>query len=150
MVRVVCMSALAACILGCGTRSSQPPITVTQMRGEVDISLPADQQQKQRAVKQVLDEIWRGTAIADLEKNISGVRFDATRETFFGDNLGISRWSFVGPPEGDIVVVSLTFWRENDRYEREEMPELQYALRVTGGSDRFVIQLVQDLVSVVP
>lgn len=140
MLRVACIAALAVWMIGCGTSSSQPPMTVTKMLGKVDASLPDDQQQKQRVVKLVLDEIWRGTAVPDLEKNISGVRFDTTREAFFGDYLGLSRWDFVGPPEGDIVRVSLTFWRENSRYEREDMPEEQRAFRVTGSSGRYVVQ----------
>jgi hypothetical protein len=128
--------------VGCGSQSSEPHGSIQEFQGQVDTSLPPEQQQRQAALKKVLDEIWRGTLPGEVESQLAGLKVNIDTAAFYGKAIGVEKWGFKGPPDGEFQTAAITFKYEDLVQRKIDLKVEDRMFRITGAPGNFVVQLV--------
>ena len=91
--------------------------------GEVDASLPVDDQARQEAVQSFLETVRRGVAFEYLGDYVPDGVLAESQEEFFNGTHALMRWDFEGPPNGDDVPLVMTFLTDKPGSDDEETEE---------------------------
>lgn len=130
----------AACLIvvaGCGQPAPERIYDPQEASGQVDTSLPPSLQEKQAALKQVLDKLAIQRVDPEyLSEHLPNIRFKETNDSFREGTLGLARWDFDGQPKGSDIPVVLYMETENpDNPEKA----IKRVYRVSGGGNAFTI-----------
>jgi hypothetical protein len=128
---------LIAGVFLCGCSAEAPPRRkLEELRGDVDTTLPPAQQEKQKVIKRIFDELQSRTHYTALKQYHADVRMIEPLESYMEGTLGMSRWNFNGKPEKDDVPVVL-FMLEDKPDNPERRVERVYT--VTGSPGNYTI-----------
>lgn len=100
---------LIALAMGC---SAPPPFVAEPeaLTGQVDSSLSAELQQRQKAMRRFLVAMQEGAGDAgQLQLIAPGIDFQLPFDKFLGDSKRLAKWEFDGAPDGTQVAVKLYF-----------------------------------------
>ena len=115
-IKIRCIGMLLICfsvpvvLVGCGGGHAAQAYDPANFRGEVDASLPKEQQAKQVAVGKLMNAFVEGAGDAtSLAIYAPGISFKGTIDDLADPAKQPVRWDFNGPPVGNDVPVSLYF-----------------------------------------
>jgi hypothetical protein len=133
--RIVLFWTLVLLCAGCSSSGVTPEQTYdpAKLQGQVDTKLPLDAQERQTALRSVLEQIQRGTDWENLYH--PGVTFSETDTAFFEGNIGLESWAFDGAPSGMDVPVTLQL-----RNNKDELVMKKRRYRVFGTTGDFSVE----------
>lgn len=135
-MRTASVVLLACVFLSACTAEPPPPPKPQELRGEVDKTLPPAQQEKQRILKRILDELQSRTHYTAIQQYHADVQVTESLESYMEGTLGLARWNFNGKPDKDDVPVVL-FMMEDLPNDPERRVERVYT--VTGSPGKYTI-----------
>lgn len=97
-------------LAGCGGSQPDKMFDVRELQGKVDTTLPASAQERQEALRRLLNGLQEGAGDkAALAIYAPGIDFRESFPAFFDGHKRLVRWDFVGKPNRDEIAVSLFF-----------------------------------------
>ena len=129
---------LLAAAVGCGEKEIPPEEAYTPVSGDVDTSLSPELQQKQQALKSILDALSvEGLDLDQLPEQYPGLRFNESAEEFYErSGINLDGWEFNGKPVGNDLPVVL--YLNLDSTGRKKL-KVERVYTVTGSRGRFTI-----------
>ncbi|MBI1901675.1 MAG: hypothetical protein HYS13_11275 [Planctomycetia bacterium] len=131
--RWICLA--FALLFGCSSEQPIPPDQAydpAKVQGQVDKTLPADDQERQAALKSVLDQLQEGNDFESLF--LPGVTYEESESSFLEGAIGVASWSFDGRPSGIDVPVVLQMTMDSG-----ELKERKRVYRVAGSSGGYTV-----------
>lgn len=129
---------MLAAAVGCGENEIPPEEAYTPVSGDVDTSLPPDLQEKQQALKSILDALSvEGVDLDQLLDQNPNLRFNESSEEFYErGGINLDGWEFNGKPVGNDLPVVL--YLNLDSTGRNKL-KVERVYTVTGSRGRFTI-----------
>lgn len=136
--RLVVLTILAATLAGCG--EPVKPVTLLDLQGKVDATLPPDAQAKQEALRRLLNGLQEGIGdTTALRLFVPGINYRESFTTFF-EGKRLARWEFSGQPQGNQIAVVLYFDDKNGGpIDPQQERRVERTYIVTGSGSNYVI-----------
>jgi hypothetical protein len=126
-------------ILACSSEQPIPPDQAydpAKVQGQVDTTLPHADQERQAALKSVLDQLQEGRDFESLF--LQNVTYEESESSFLEGAIGVESWAFDGRPNGTDVPVVLRM-----KTDSGDVKQRKRVYRVAGSSGAYAISRVK-------